>query len=412
MLIWAQAAQDRVRIDSRQDIVIRPVNTVEGFAALRKDWNALLDVGEDASVFVSWEWQYHWWRHYGKQHRLRILTAWVDGRLTGILPLYIQATTLYRAFRANLARFVGTGGDTSPDYLGPLLAPAAAEHTAQAFADYVVDGLAGWDVLDLSDLSDASRFRRALAQRCEASGRAYASSVSARIAYIPLPASWDEYLAGVHRDRRYTIRSTRKKCETQHGGRFYVWTEEDGIDAILDQLIALHHGRWRQKGEPHAFSSPEYVGFHRDVIHACARRGWIRFYCLEANGVPLAAFYCYRFRNQIFYFQGGFNPDYDRLRPGLVLIGYAVEHAILEGNTVFDFLRGEHAYKTQWAKSLRQTHGVTVYRPGLAAWLYRMRGERIPAAKNWLKQRFPFLLRIRRARDGHGAEASQDTRDA
>jgi CelD/BcsL family acetyltransferase involved in cellulose biosynthesis len=107
----------------------------------------------------------------------------------------------------------------------------------------------------------------------------------------------------------------------------------------------------------------------------------------------IAVFYCYRFRNQIFYFQAGFDPEYERLRPGLVLIGCALEHAIEEGNTAFDFLRGDHAYKTQWGKSLRETHALTTYRPGVAAFLFRMHKETIPGLKRLIKKALPFLDR-------------------
>jgi CelD/BcsL family acetyltransferase involved in cellulose biosynthesis len=391
-----------------QDLVIRMIDTAEQFEGLREEWDQLLEVAEDASVFVSWEWLFNWWRHYGKDRRLRILVALEQGRLVGILPIYVQTIWLYRYFSVRVSRFVGFGGDTSPDYLGPLLVPESAERVARALAGHVLDRLQEWDVLYLTDLSEGSLFRRVLAEQSNARGLTHTSNVSASIAYIPLPQSWGDYLAGVHRDRRYTIRNTRKKFETLHGGKFYVWSEGDGGDAILDQLIKLHRRRWQEKGEHHAFSTPEYVGFHRDVIHACARRGWIRFYCIETHGAPLATFYCYRFRNQIFYFQVGFNPEFEKLRPGLVLIGYAVEHAIQEGNTVFDFLRGEHMYKTQWGKSLRHTHALTVYRSSLVAQLYRLREERIPAAKTWLKERFPFLLRLRRGGwIGHGASVKR-----
>lgn len=138
------------------------------------------------------------------------------------------------------------------------------------------------------------------------------------------------------------------------------------------------------------------MGFHRDVIHACARRGWIRLYCLEADGRRVAVFYCYRFRKQIFYFQAGFDPAHERLRPGLVLTGYAVQHAVEEGNTAFDFLRGEHEYKNQWGKGSRTTARVSVYRRTVNATLYRLREESIPAAKRHLKTRFPFLGRFSR----------------
>jgi CelD/BcsL family acetyltransferase involved in cellulose biosynthesis len=391
--------------EAAEAIRIEVLDSAAALESFRLEWDALLECAQDVRVFVSWEWAYHWWLHYGKTQQLRVLVARRHGRLVGILPLYIQQATEYRLCPVRVLRQVGTGGDTSPDYMGPLLAPDEPLAAAAALADHVVNELPEWEVLQLSDLNPRSHFWSELNVRCASRGLRCTPSVSANMAYIELPPTWDEYLAAVHRDRRYTIRNTRRKFEAQ-GGRFYVHQAEAGIDEPLDNLIRLHHRRWQAaKVEQHAFSTPEYVGFHRAVVHACARRGWIRFYCIELAGAPVAVFYCYSFRGEISYFQAGFSPEHERLRPGLVLIGYAVEHAIKEGNRVFDFLRGEHDYKNQWGKCSRETYTLTAYRPGPGASLFRARTERIPALRRRVKRLLPFL---RRGRTGHGATTRRE----
>jgi CelD/BcsL family acetyltransferase involved in cellulose biosynthesis len=251
--------------------------------------------------------------------------------------------------------------------------------------------VSNWDVLQLSDMTDDSLFMFELSKQSAERKLTINQQTAANIAYIRLPESWDDYLTSLHRDRRNTIRRTRRKVETQHAGRFFVRSGETDCDETLDHLIRLHHKRWKGHPDGHAFSTPQYVGFHRAVVSACAKRHWIRFYCLEADGEIVAVFYCYRFRNQIFYFQAGFDPDRERLRPGLVLIGLAVENAILEGNDVFDFLRGEHAYKNQWGKSVRETKTFVVYRPQFAAAMFHIRTQRLPVLKAWIKSAIPFL---------------------
>jgi CelD/BcsL family acetyltransferase involved in cellulose biosynthesis len=64
-----------------------------------------------------------------------------------------------------------------------------------------------------------------------------------------------------------------------------------------------------------------------------------------------------------------------------VLLGYALEHAIGEGNEVFDFLRGEHRYKDELATGRRETVFVQVFRRTPAALLYRARHVQLPALK-------------------------------
>jgi CelD/BcsL family acetyltransferase involved in cellulose biosynthesis len=209
--------------------------------------------------------------------------------------------------------------------------------------------------------------------------------VSARIPYLELPGSWELYLQSLSRDRRWRLRHSRRKLESQGAARFFVWQSAETIDQAVDRLVELHHARWSAAGQRHSFSSPEYVECHRGVMRACLERGWLRLYCLEADGRLVAMYYFYRFRNQVFLMQGGFDPAYGRLSPGRVLIDYALEHAIGEGNTAFDFLRGEHPYKDELASASRETVFLAAYRRSLGGRALRTRREHLPRLKGVVK---------------------------
>lgn len=362
---------------------ISVIRSYAEFEALGPEWQGLHQRARGASVFNSWEWQYAWWREYGRGASLCIVLARDAGVLVGILPVYIDTVRLFYFFPVRILRFLGVGGDTSPDDLDAMLDPDRTGETATALAAAVRDDLVhDWDVLQLTDMADDSAYRTVLRKALEQfSAR---EGVSASIAFLSLPDSWDSYLENLHRDRRYTMRQTRRRVEAQPGARFYVWQESARLDEAIDRLIALHHLRWHGRGEPYAFSTPGYVNFHRRVMHACHKQGWLRLYCLEVDATIIAMYYCYRFRNRIFYFQGGFDPAHSKLRPGLVLMGHAIEHAIGEGNDVFDMLRGDYEYKTQWAKERRQTYYLLARRRNPMALVYRLRREWLPALKHCL----------------------------
>jgi len=86
----------------------------------------------------------------------------------------------------------------------------------------------------------------------------------------------------------------------------------------------------------------------------------------------------------MYYFQGGFDPAMSKLRPGLVLMGHAIEQAILEGTRTFDMLRGEYEFKTHWAKERHETAQIAVSRITPAGLTWHLRTEILPA----LKKRF------------------------
>jgi len=79
--------------------------------------------------------------------------------------------------------------------------------------------------------------------------------------------------------------------------------------------------------------------------------------------------------------------DFGKLKPGQVLLGYFVEHAINEGNKVLDFLKGDHRYKDELATGVRETMYLTAFRARPGALVYRARSMVLPAIKAYLEKR-------------------------
>lgn len=373
------------------EVAVQFLTSADEFATLAPEWNALHEQAAVASVFNSWIWQYHWWQVYGAEQSLRLLVALERGATIGILPLHIH-TTRALGLPVRLLRFVGTGGDTNPDDLGPLLAPGREESAAAALANAALR-ITQPDVYLFTDIDPESLFKQALMQAAAASGFAVMTGVAERIPLVRLPQDWDAFLKGLPSKRRSGIRCARAKLLAAHpDARFFVWSDPARLDQAIDQLAFLHRKRWQAAGQEHSFTSRQYMDFHRGLMHSLMRRGWLRLYCLEIDGEPRAISYCYRMRNGVFCMQAGFDPDYARVAPGAVLLGHAIEHAIGEGNEVFDFLRGEHRYKDQLASGYRNTLGVRVFRNTPGALAYRLRRIWLPQWKARLYRRPPPKL--------------------
>ena len=329
---------------------------------LRHEWNELAWRSRLTTVFSTWEWQAAWWRHYGQRANLCVVTVRDAGRLVGLLPLYLRSVSLAPGLPVRQMSLVGAGGDTSPDYLGPLLDPAYEEPVATTLADHVLSRRELWDRLKLTDMSEGP-FLRALAQRLGAARISCEMAPCSQIAIMRLPASWDAYLASVHRDRRKRIRYLRRHA----GDARIVFIGHDPGEApgaATEALIELHRKRWQAKGGG-AFRSACYTDFHREVIQLCHARDWVRLLRLESAGEIVAVFYCYRFRDEVLYFQSGFDPALERLSVGQVLMGYAMEAAIAEGARTFDHLKGQHAYKSSWSNDARATYNLLAYNTSL-----------------------------------------------
>jgi CelD/BcsL family acetyltransferase involved in cellulose biosynthesis len=365
---------------------LRIVEDIEGFRALQDAWTRLLAQAQAPTVFNTWEWQFLWWKHYGDNQPLRIVVVSEGEEIVGILPLYIQTRRVWGRLPVRVARFVATGGDTAPDYLGPILHRDHAEEASSRLATFLSTEFQGWDVMVLTDISQGSAFESAMLRIWAANDQSVEWGISARISYVQLPPSWQDYLATLDSKRRHTMRSGRQKLEAVPGARLFRWDDADTLDQAVDRLIELHHARWRGRADKYAFSSSEYVNFHRELMRVLAQRGWLRLYGVAIGDDVVAMLYCYGFNGTVSYFQGGFDPAYQNLRLGTCLIGYAIERAIAEGGSEFDMLRGEYDYKKQWAKEVRQTQCLTVYGNNPATFVYRVANNYIPRLKTVVKQ--------------------------
>jgi CelD/BcsL family acetyltransferase involved in cellulose biosynthesis len=116
-------------------------------------------------------------------------------------------------------------------------------------------------------------------------------------------------------------------------------------------------------------------------MNKCLARDRLRLYCLELSGEIVAMYYFYLFRNRAYLMQSGFDPDFGDIKPGNVLLGYVIEHAIGEGYQVLDFLRGDHQYKEELATGERETVYLTAFRPRAAAAIFYLRRHVLPAVK-------------------------------
>lgn len=365
---------------------IECVESIQRFAALREQWAVLAAVAVRSSIFTSWDWQFHWWKCYGGNQPLRILVAWTDGRMVGVAPLYVQVHSIAGALKTRLLRPVGTGGDTAPDDLDPLLHPEFAPTAAKRLSDFALDAARDWDVLMMSDLAGDSEFGEALAGAARARHMVVTESDSATIQCVALPERWESFLETLSAKRRSAMRYARKRFESLEGARFFVWSDQQTLDKAIDALIDMHHKRWEGRSGSHSFSSDSYVSFHRELMHKCLTAGVLRLYCLQVNDHLIAMYYCYRFRRGIYHFQSGFDPAFAAYSPGSVLLGYVLEDAIREGNTVFDMLRGDYPHKTKWGTESRRTHCVLTYRRSIAALAYRVRRERLPRLRRLLNR--------------------------
>lgn len=371
--------------------IVQEITDITTFQNLESQWNGLLSNSAADTIFLTWEWVSNWWNSYGKERNLRLLLVREGNELVAIAPFYQQRKPIISGFLVQEIRFIGTGGDVSPDHLDIIVRKGREKEVAIGLADYLCKA-GGWDALILSDVPATSlalqEFMAAAAQR----GLRAVTRECAVCPYIALPSSWDEYMAGLSSNTRYNIKRRMNNLKKRFTTRYLLWEDCQGLDQAMERLAQLHTLRWEDRSSYHGFSSQEYTEFHNALARDFARKGWLYLSCLELDGRIVAMFYDYRYGGKLYYYQGGFDPEYSSHSPGLALRAHVIQGAIEQGIGEIDLLKGAYEHKYRWTSSDRKTLSHIVCANTMGGKLYHWDTVEKPALKSAIKKILPSGL--------------------
>jgi CelD/BcsL family acetyltransferase involved in cellulose biosynthesis len=355
------------------ELDISVVSELQAFDQLAPDWIELQSRDVSSSIFLSWDWQRLWWKHYGDDRELCIVVARMGRQVVGLLPLYVERHRRAGGlFEARKLRQIGVGGDTSPDDLGGLFVPEHEREATHAIVRYLARECRKWDMLDWSDLAPGTPLADTLQTELRAEGLRVNCVRSDPITFGRLPGCWDAYRRSLSRNRREVMSRKRRKFEALAGACCRLIEGPTEVDAAFDRLAELHRLRWSSRTERPAFSTAQYMGFHRELMRALVPHGRLCLLELELGGRSIAMLYGLRYKGRFCLFQTGFDPAYAQHSPGDVLMGYAVELAIGQGHDIFDMLKGDHEYKRHFFQDSRQNLEIRAFRRGLVDTSYRL----------------------------------------
>jgi CelD/BcsL family acetyltransferase involved in cellulose biosynthesis len=328
---------------------------------LSAEWNDLFTSSARPNVFLSWEWLTTWWDAFGRSQPLHLALVREGADLIGAAPWYVARSGIIPRGAVRQLRFVGDGGPTCPEYLGPIVREGHLNPVTDALADHLACRVCRWDCLRLSDVApddDATvRLARILASRFPTVG-----SPGAVCPYLPLPATYDDFLMSLSGHGRQRERRLLRGARKQFDVRLEVIDDPAQLGLAFDDVIRLHTSARSRKDEPSPFAQRDYAEFHRAIMKRFLANGWLQLSFLRLDGARAAFQYGFLHRGRYYDFQNGFDAAFQKHNPGDVLLQLVFAAVIEAGAREFDFLRGEHAYKRKFARQVRETRTLLVTR--------------------------------------------------
>ncbi len=316
--------------------------TFDDVECLADEWNAL--AGD--APFRSHEWLVTWWRHFGVGRRELFVVTLRDPqqRLIGLAPWYLDRLPR----RGRVIRFLGSDAACS-EYLTVLCAQGYERAVPTQLALWLTGSVAhDWDLLEFTSVPQNDAALRLLVSRLAGAGHQTHERSGASCWRSELPADWETFLANLSSRRRQKTRTLLRRSIDDGRIQLGMVTNSAELDRVFPQLVDLHQRRRHSLGQEGCFASRQFTDFQLDVSHRLLLSRRLRMLWLEMAGRTIAVQYGLVGGGTVYYYQGGIDPDAADEQPGSLCVIASLRKAIEEGYRVFDFLRGDEAYKASW----------------------------------------------------------------
>jgi len=317
------------------------INTTTELESLADEWNNLLVESISDVPFLRHEFLLTWWETRGggewENTELAVVTARREGRLIGIAPLFrlVEAS--------GEATLMLLGSIEISDYLDMIVREQDLADFTSGLFDFLADEApASWRNLDWANLPEDSTSLATLQSAAEKHGWEYKQEQFSPVVLVNLTGDFESYLAGIDKKQRHEIRrKMRRAAEYELPVSWYILKDESRLDEDMQAFLKL------MENDPDKanFLSPAMRLQMVNAMRAAWRSGWLQLAFLEVDGQKAAGYLNFDYKGRIWVYNSGLDQRFMELSPGWVLLGHLLQWANENKRSVFDFMRGDEAYK-------------------------------------------------------------------
>jgi CelD/BcsL family acetyltransferase involved in cellulose biosynthesis len=330
------------------ELDVSVIDSPAGLLAVRKEWQALAERVDGATVFQSWEWASSWYEHFGTGKRLQVLTVRdATGQLVAVAPCS-RSSSHGGAIR--LLHLLGRGNDLT-EYVQVLADPHhAAAATRRLFATWhrMSDQ---WDLLVLPSIPDDGAFLAQLREQAASHGYLMSQGGHVRMSRS-LPDSWSVFHRSLSKSMKDNVNNYVNRLRRNgHREEFAVVEDAADLDGALDVFLDLHRRRADASlGRRHddRFDTDDRRAFLRTVARRLFARGALWPCFLKVDGEVVAGQLCLAYQRRLYLYYSGFDPAWARHGVMMILTRRCIERAIARGYRELDLLLGHDQEKQRW----------------------------------------------------------------
>jgi CelD/BcsL family acetyltransferase involved in cellulose biosynthesis len=339
--------------------IIEEVRSTPGFLSLRDEWNTLVLEQANATVFQTWEWNFHVWKYSeAKSNKLHILLVREKkGSLIGIAPFYSYERFIL-GFRFRIVEFIGKN---FTDYRDFIVRHDCTNLVYDEILVWLNQNETRWDIVDLQYVSEESHVVKNYNTLFRNFGFRTAIQRHSSCPYLSLRRDRDFY-ENIHSQSLVKqIKYKTRKLAKDFDYRFLTISSSLELEEYFGKFFELHRKRRDQKLQRGMFRSEEQEQLFTNLWSDLLGRG-LRLCFLLIDNQAAACLCNFAFKNKIYSYQNGLDPRFAKYSLGYIIHSLAIREALKEGMEEYDFLLGSPDYKREWTEQYRTLYRIIISR--------------------------------------------------
>jgi CelD/BcsL family acetyltransferase involved in cellulose biosynthesis len=301
-------------------------------AQFLKRWMDLLQTATDANVFAHPVLIKTWTDLYRKQQDISPLYCIAESNdATIFLPLVMWRRNWKNAF----IKSITSSGYSDYDYHDPLVVGHLSTEMMHLF----------WQsIIDAANKGDLGSFDTAEFSGIRITGKQSGWKQSENCPYADLRQykDYEQMFSGLSKNLRKDINKRKRQLNNLGEITFHVYEISELKQAIegFPAFMREHEKKW-----PRAYKAP---GFHESLLKNALPEGLVHYSQLRVDDRPISWELGFRYKDKAYSYMPVYLDYYRKYSPGKIHLSYLLEDCIKKGIGIFDFMRGDESYKTEW----------------------------------------------------------------
>lgn len=348
-----------------EEYYIDKITDMDRIVEIKELWQDLQHRCEIDIPFNTYDWYHIWWESFQPDNEFSVYVVYLDNsrnKICAVLPMYRSGIT-----KRNKA-ILSTWSNTHSFRTG-ILCDKDHYHALDLLLSYLNSDLS-WENIHIPYLVADNETELMLKKALSRQKLRYLSQPGMSSPVLEIKGAWDDYFNQFGRSTRESLRrKTRNILEKTNGRAEIICGINNDLDSKLNKCWQISRKTWKQKiGSSIAYDNSR-MKFYEEI--ACSPNGWIVLAILYLRNEPIAFEYNLLYKGTLYNLKLGYDEDYSKLSPGVVLRLKMLEWAFSDERVKnFDFMGNAAEYKLMFSTHQLTHNNITIYSRSMRHTLY------------------------------------------